>query len=213
MSDPAIIAEARELITRGECGLAVQRLMAAVPRLSAEFRRKAYSYAGLACYFDERFADAVGMFQAAARESDVPEDWLNMAMAQAKVGDLPGARASWQQAFDLSYAHQDAPESSSFFEKKLMFARELLLAGGADELGLDLLERQLMGFFTSNRITDTQFWASRGVPAFEEVLALTREYYRALGRSAAEWAASCDRVAAAVDESGRDYCARLREDY
>lgn len=213
MSEPEVLTEARELIQRGEGSLAVQRLMAAVPTLSEEFRRKAHSYAGLAFYFDGRFADSLGMFQAAAAGSEVPEDWFNLAMAQLKVGDLPGARQAWQRVFDLSYAHRDAPQTSSFFEKKAMFARGLLTAGGADELGLDLVERQLMGFYINYHITDTHFWAMRGVPAFEEVMELTREYYRTLGRTARDWEALCDRVAADVDDAGRDYCQRLRGEY
>jgi hypothetical protein len=86
----------------------------------------------------------------------------------------------------------------------------MLEVGAADELGLDLLERQLMGFFTHNRITDTHYWVSRGVPAFAEVMEATRGYYRAMGKTAAEWAALCDRVAAAVDEEGQAYCAELK---
>jgi len=210
MSEPEILAEARALIERGERVLAVERLMAALPTLSAGFRRRGHTLAGLAFYFEGRYADALGMFQAAAEGSDVPEDWFNIAMAQLKVGDLKGARQNWQRVFELSHAHQDPPQTSSFFEKKAMFARGLLAAGGADELGLDLVERQLMGFYTTYHITETQFWAMRGVPAFEEVLELTREYYRALGRSAPDWEALCDRIASEVDEPGREFCNQLR---
>jgi hypothetical protein len=89
------------------------------------------------------------MFQVAANGSEVPEDWFNLAMAQVKLGFIPGAKESWQKVFDLSYAHKDAPETSTFFQKKLLFAQALHLAGACDEVGLDLLERQLMGFFTN----------------------------------------------------------------
>ncbi|MEO8140636.1 MAG: hypothetical protein ABI742_13365, partial [Gemmatimonadota bacterium] len=83
--------------------------------------------------------------------------------------------------------------------------------GAADELGLDLLERQLMGFFTNYHVTDAHYWLSRGVPAFQEVMSATRDYYRAMGKTEAEWCALCDRVGAEVDEDGKAYCAELKQ--
>ena len=95
----------------------------------------------------------------------------------------------------------------------LMFAQLMLEVGAADELGLDLLERQLMGFFTNYHITDAHYWISRGVPAFQEVMDATRDYYRVMGKAEAEWVALCDRVAAEVDEDGKAYCAELKGHY
>ena len=49
-------------------------------------------------------------------------------------------------------------------------ARELIRAGRFDAAvhlrGLDLLERQLLPFFTNHHVTDASFWGLRGVPAF-----------------------------------------------
>ena len=149
------------------------------------------------------------MFFAAG--SDIPEDHFNQAMAQVQVGDIEGAHATWQRVFDLSYAHKEAPETSTFFQKKLLFAQLLRDAGACDARGLDLLTRQLMGFYTNYRVTDASFWGIRGVPAFEDVMLTTRDYYRAMGKPAEEWATLCDTIAGQVDEEGAAYCAELRD--
>jgi tetratricopeptide (TPR) repeat protein len=209
-AEPALLTEAEALIRGQQYDAAVEKLMAGLAELDLKYHSKAYRYAGLAFYFSERWAEALGMFQVAANGSEVPEDWFNVAMAQVKLGWPAGAKETWQKVHDLSYAHQDAPESSTFFQKKLIFAQALQLAGACDGLGLDLVERQLMGFYLNNRITDVQFWVSRGVPAFGEVMETTRDYYRAMGKTEAEWGALCDRVAAAVDEDGKAYCAVMK---
>jgi tetratricopeptide (TPR) repeat protein len=213
VTEPGIFREARELIRGGDRAAAVERLMAALPQLSTQFQRKAWSYAGLASYFDGHWAEALPLFQQAAAESEVPEDWFNVAMTQLHLGDIEAAHVTWQRVFELSYAYQDAPETSSFFEKKLMFAQLLFDVGASDARGLDLLERQLLPFFTNYHIADTHFWASRGVPAFQEVMTLLRQYYRALGKDQAGWAALCDRVAQAVDEEGSTFCREVREGF
>ena len=213
MSDPALFAEANTLIRSEQYDVAVEKLMAGIADLPLTCHAKAYKLAGLAFYFSERWAEALSMFTVAANGSEVPEDWFNVAMAQARIGDASGARVSWQKVFDLSYAHQDAPETSTFFQKKLMFAQLMLEVGAADELGLDLLERQLMGFYTHDRVTDAHFWISRGVPAFSEVMDATRGYYRAMHKTEAEWLALCDRVGAAVDEEGKVYCEEMKRGY
>ena len=210
MSEPAVFADAAALIRAGQYAQAVNLLQAAVPDLPAEYQRKAHSHTGLACYFGGHWSDALGHFMLAANGSQVPEDHFNQAMAQVRLGDIEGAHASWQRAFDLSYTHQDAPESSTFFEKKLMFAQLLRDAGACDARGLDLLERQLMGFYTNYRITDASYWLMRGVPAFQDVLQTTRDYYRAMGRPEAEWQALCDAIGDKVDEAGVACIAEMR---
>lgn len=211
MTEPPIFARATQLIRDGQGQSAVEELLAELPALPAEWQRKAYSLAGLAWYFNGNYPEALRIFGAAAEGSEIPEDHFNVAMSRVKVGDIPGAHESWQRCFDLSYQHQDAPSSSTFFQKKLMFAQALLAAGAADERGLDLVERQLMGFFTHLHITDASFWGLRGVPALEEVLPLTKEYYRALGRGEAEWHLLCDQIAPEMDGEGQAYVAQLRE--
>ncbi|MBK6421737.1 MAG: hypothetical protein IPI38_02775 [Gemmatimonadetes bacterium] len=211
MTEPAILAQATQLIRDGQRREAVDRLMTALPGLGEPWQRKARSLAGLAWYFEGRHAEALGMFQAAADGSEGPEDWFNVAMAQVQVGDIEAAHAAWQRCFDLSYQHQDAPESSTFFQKKLILAEALLTAGHPDPRGLDLVERQLMGFFTHYRITDPSYWAIRGVPAFDDVLGLTRRYYEAMGRSRAEWEACCAAIAPTVDEEGQTVLEAARE--
>lgn len=148
--------------------------------------------------------------ESAAKGSEVPEEWFNVAMAQVKVGDIEGAHASWQRVFDLSYAHPNAPETSTFFQKKLLFALALRDAGACDPRGLDLLERQLLPFFTNYHVTDASFWGLRGVPAFEDVLATTLDYYRALGKTPDEWRALLARVAAGIDDDGNAYCEEMK---
>ncbi len=210
MSEPPVFAEAATLVRAGAFAQAVNLLQGAVPELPVEFHRKAYSYTGLAMYLGGDYPNALGYFMNAANGSEIPEDHFNQALAQVRVGDIEGAHASWQRVFDLSYAHKDAPESSTFFQKKLMFAQLLRDAGACDERGLDLLTRQLMGFYTNYRITDGSFWGIRGVPAFEDVLLTARDYYRAMGKTEGEWIALCDTVAGQVDEPGAAYCAELR---
>lgn len=212
MSEPAVFADAAALIRNGQYEQAVNLLQAALPDLPGEHHRKLHGYTGLARYFAGEWAAALQHFQLAASGSEVPEDHFNVAMAQVRVGDIEGAHASWQQVFDLSYAHQQAPQTSTFFEKKLMFAQLLRDAGACDARGLDLLERQLMGFFTNYRITDASYWLMRGVPSFQEVLQTTRDYYQAMGKSQAEWDALCDGIAQSVDEEGQAYIAGLREE-
>ncbi len=211
--EPRIFTRATEMIRGGQREQAAAELMAALPGMEARWHGKAYRLAGLAWYFDGRYAESLGMFQAAAEGSQVPEDWFNVAMARTHVGDIPGAHDAWQRCFELSYQHQDAPETSTFFQKKLLFAEALLSVGAADERGLDLLERQLMGFFTHHHVTDASFWGMRGVPAMEEVLDLTRRYYVAMGRGADAWRAFCDSVTPSVDSDGQAYLARLREEF
>jgi tetratricopeptide (TPR) repeat protein len=210
MSESAVFADAVALIRAGQTDQAVNLLQAAIPDLPPDQHRKAHSYTGLACYFAERWAEALSFFTIAARDSEIPEDHFNQAMAQVKLGDVEGAHASWQKVFDLSYAHQDAPETSSFFQKKLMFARLLKEAGKCDGRGLDLLERQLMGFYTNYHITDASYWGIRKVPAFEDVLDLTRDYYRAMGRSQEEWNKLLDSIAPEIDDDGRAFMETLR---
>ena len=211
MTEPALFTEATALIRNQEYDTAVESLMAGIPDLPVEYHARAYRYAGLAFYFSQRWAEALGMFTVAANGSEVPEDWFNVAMAQVKIGYPAGALETWQKVFDLSYANQGAPETSTFFQKKLLFAQALHLAGACDERGLDLVEHQLLGFFLNNRVTDNHFWMSRGVPAFSEVMETIRDYYRAMGKPLSDWAALCDRVAAAVDDAGKEYCAGVRE--
>lgn len=211
MTAPPILAQATQLIREGRRREAVDSLTAALPRLDAAWQRKARSLAGLAWYFEERYPEALALFQAAAQGSEVPEDWFNVAMAEVQVGEIEAAHAAWQQCFDLSYQHRNAPESSTFFQKKFLFAEALLAAGHPDARGLDLVERQLMGFFTHYRITDASYWAIRGVPAFEDVLGLTRRYYEAMGRGRAEWVACCDGIAPTVDAEGQAILAAARE--
>lgn len=154
--------------------------------------------------------EGIGSFRSAANGSEVPEDWFNLAMAQVKVGDIEGAHASWQRVFDLSYAHQDASETSTFFQKKLLFAQALRDAGACDSRGLDLLERQLLPFFTNYHVTDASFWGRRGVPTLEEVLGTTLDYFRALGKTRKDWEALLDRLAAGVDEEGKASCEEMK---
>lgn len=210
---PAALQRAEALIREGNRRQAADELMAVLPDLEARWHPQAYTLAGLAWYFDGRYAEALGMFHAAATGSTIPEHHFNVAMAQVKVGDIEGAHASWQRCFDLSYQYQDAPATTSFFQKKLLFAEALLDAGAADPRGLDLLARQLMGFFTHHHVTDASFWAIREVPAMEAVVPLTLAYFRALGLGAAAWQAWCDEVTPALDSEGQAYMAGMREGY
>lgn len=209
MTEPIIFGTARDLIRAGKCTEAVDGLMAAIAELPAEFIATAYSYAGLAFYFAAKWPEAMSMFTVAANGSEVPEDWFNLAMAQVKLGDVPAAHASWQKTFDLSYAHQDAPETSTFFMKKLLFAQALADAGAYGPVGLDLLERQLLPFFTNHRVTDSSFWGLRGVPDYCAVMDLLLKYYRALGKTKDDWTALCDRVKPQVDSDGQAYADEL----
>jgi len=207
---PEAIRHARQLVRDGRYAEAVDHVHAAWPALAPEHHAAALTCAGLAHYFARRWAEALGYLRAAARDSEVPEAWFNVAMAQVQVGDVEGAHATWQRVFDLSYAHQAAPETSTFFQKKLLFAAALRDAGACDARGLDLLERQLLPFYTTHHITDASFWGLRGVPDFESVLDLIRDYYGALGRTEAEWHALLDGLAGELDEEGRAYCQALR---
>jgi hypothetical protein len=143
----------------------------------------------------------------------VPEDHFNLAMAQLKTGQLDAAEATWQRVFDLSYAHQDASESSTSFQKKALFAAGLLDAGRPGPLALDLLEQQLLPWFTNYHVTDPSFWGMRGVPALETVLTLLRRSYHGLGKTAEEWRGLCDRVATDVDSEGQATCERYAAEY
>ena len=210
MTEPVLISEAVALIRGQEFDAAVEKLMAGIAELPLDYHAKAYRYAGLAFYFSGRWAEAVAMFTIAANGCEVPEDWFNVAMSQVKMGFPAGGLESWQKVFDLSCTHQDAPETSTFFQKKVLFAQALRDAGACHPVGLDLLENQLMGFFTNYHSTDAHTWGTRGVPQFDEVLKTTRDYYRLMGKSLEDWSALCDRVAAAVDEEGKEYCASVR---
>ena len=97
VSNPAIFAHAVALIRNGRLEQAVNLLQTAVPGLPPEHHRKAHSYAGLAYYSSERWADALGYFRMAAKGSPVPEDHFNQAMALVNVGDIEGAHATWQK--------------------------------------------------------------------------------------------------------------------
>lgn len=206
-----MLADAVALIRAGQTDLALNLLQTALPDLPPEEQRSARRYAGLACYFAARWSEALEYFLVVAADSEIPEDHFNIAMCQVKLGQIEPAHATWERVFALSYEHQDAPETSSFFEKKLMFARALLEAGAADARGLDLVGRQLMGFFTVNHTTDASFWGIRRVPAFESVLDATREFYRAMGKPAAEWSAYLDVIAGDLDEEGREAVDQMRE--
>ena len=166
MTEPELFVTARELIRAGEYRTAIDQLMA-----------------GLAFYFNEEWAEALGMFTIAASGSDVPEDGFSIAMCQVKLGDTTGGLETWQKVFDLSYAHPGAPETGTFFQKKLLFAQALHDADACHPVGLDLLEHQLMGFFTNSHSTDPHTWGIRGVPQFDEVMKTTRDYYRQMGKS------------------------------
>ncbi len=209
MTIPAI-ADAVALIRAGQTEKALNLLEAAIPDLPPEARQEARKYAGLACYFAERWPEALAYFTAVAEESAIPEDHFNVAMSLVKLGEIEPAHTAWERVFTLSYEHQDAPESSSFFEKKLLFARALLDARAPDPRGLDLVGRQLMGFYTTNHITDPGFWGMRRVPDFESVLAATREFYRGMGKPEAEWGAYLDGIVGQLDEEGRALAEGMR---
>lgn len=213
MTEPAAFSDAVALIRSGQTDLALNLLHAALVDLPPDQRRLAHKYAGLACYFAARWGEALEHFQQVAEGSEVPEDHFNVAMCQVRLGQIEEGHATWQRVFDLSYAHQDAPETSSFFDKKLLFARALRDAGACDGRGLDLVARQLMGFFTTNHITDASFWGIRRVPPFEAVLETTRDYYRAMGKSEDEWREFLDGIAAQVDEEGRELIGTMREGF
>ena len=210
MTEPTIFGTARELIRGGKGSDAVDALMAAIPELPAEFVSKAYSYAGLAFYFAGLWPEAMSMFTVAANGSEVPEDWFNLAMSEVKLGNIAAAHANWQKTYDLSYAHQDAPETSTFFMKKLLFAQALADAGAHGPVGLDLLERQLLPFFTNYHVTDPSFWGMRGVPDYFTVMELLFKYYRALGKTKDDWLALCNRVMPEVDSAGQAYAEELK---
>ena len=145
---PDLFATAETEIRSGEFARAIGRLQGAIPSLPAAEQRRAHRLAGLAQYFQRKFAEALPHFLAAAEGTEVPEDHFNVAMTRAKLGQLDEAEAAWQACFDLSYKHQQAPETTTFFEKKALFAGELLEAGRPAPLAIDLLERQLLPFFT-----------------------------------------------------------------
>lgn len=211
MSDePALLTHAREQIRAGEYRAAVDALMSGLAELPLEFHKKAYTYAGLAFYFNREWAEALGPFMFVAQDSDVPEDWYNVAMAQVMIGYPAGALESWQRVVDLTHTHKDAPETNTFFQKKLLFAQALRDTGACNDVGLDLLERQLMGFYTNYHTTDAHTWGIRGVPQFEDVMTTLRDHYRLMGRSLEEWAAVCDRTGAAIDDDGRALCTAMR---
>jgi tetratricopeptide (TPR) repeat protein len=199
-----------DLIRAGRIDDAIAHCTQALAELPPDQHPQLHKTLGLACWYGQRWAEALGWFQKAAAGSEVPEDWFNVAMTQVKVGDVEGAHASWQRTFDLSYAHQDAPETSTFFDKKLLFARALRDAGACDARGLDLLERQLLPFFTNYHVTDASFWGLRGVPSMEDVLDTTRDYYRAMGKTKADWDALLTRIAPDLDDEGKATCEELR---
>lgn len=205
-----VVTKAQELIRAGHIDDAIATCTAALTALPADRHRRVQTTLGLACWYGQRLPDALDWFRRAAADSDVPEDWFNVAMAQVKTGDIEGAHASWQRTFDLSYAHQDAPETSTFFTKKLLFARALRDANACDARGLDLVERQLLPFFTNHHVTDPTFWGIRGVPSLEDVLDTIRDYYRAMGKTKADWNALLDRIAPDLDEPGKASCEELR---
>ena len=209
MTIPAI-TDAVALIRAGQTDKALNLLESALPDLPPEAQPEARKYAGLACYFAERWAEALEYFKAVAEGSEIPEDHFNVAMCLARLGEIEPAHAAWERVFALSYEHQDAPESSSFFEKKLMFARALLDTGAPDPRGLDLVGRQLMGFYTTNHITDPSFWGMRRVPDFESVLSATREFYRGMGKPESEWGAYLDGIVGELDEEGRALAEGMR---
>lgn len=203
---PDLFATAEAEIRGGDYARAIGRLQGAIPALAPAEQRRAHRLAGLAQYFQRKFAEALPHFLAAAEGTEIPEDLFNVAMTQARLGKLDEAEASWQACFDLSYKHQQAPETTTFFEKKALFAGELLEAGRPGGLAIDLLERQLLPFFTNYHVTDPSFWAMRGVPALEIVLKLLRRAYKDSGRREADWAELCHRVADEVDSEGADLC-------
>ena len=201
-----LFATAETEIRGGDFPKAIGRLRGALPSLPADQARRAHRLIGLAYYFQRKYAEALPAFREAAEGTEVPEDLFNVAMTQLKLGQLDEAEATWQACFDLSYKHQQAPETTTFFEKKALFAGELLEAGRPAPLAIDLLERQLLPFFTNYHVTDPSFWAMRGVPALEIVLKLLRRAYKESGRAESEWAELCHRVADEVDAEGAELC-------
>jgi hypothetical protein len=204
------LKDAQDLIREGRIDDAIAKCTAALAVLPPAEHRRVHTTLGLACWYGQRWPEALDWFRRAADGSEVPEDWFNVAMVQVKAGDVEGAHASWQRTFDLSYAHQDAPETSTFFDKKLLFARTLRDAGACDARGLDLLERQLLPFFTNYHVTDPTFWGMRGVPSLEDVLDTIRDYYRAMGRPQADWEALLARIAPDLDDEGKATCDEMR---
>ena len=200
---------AQELIRAGQHDEAIELLTAKLAELPDEDRPEAHNVLGLAFYFGGQYPEAFSWFAIAAQGTAIPELWFNLAMSQMKIGDLEGGLTTWQQVVDLSYSHQDAPETSTFFEKKLLFAEALAEAGLCDSRGLAILQ-ELVPFYTNNHITDTQFWASRGVPTFRQVVELALRYYRGMKKSKAEWDAFLDGVEGKVDTEGRQVVGEVR---
>ncbi len=203
------VTTARELIRAGNLDQGIQLLTDKLGDLCEADRRRAHNLLGLGFFFGGRFPEAFSWFTIAAQGSEVPEDWYNVALSQLKMGDPQGALTTWQRVFDLSYRHQDAPETCSFFQKKYFFAEALKDAGVFDERGFELLQ-QLVPFYLTNHITDPSFWGIRGVPSYYDVLRLMLEYYRGLDKSRAEWEEFCDRIVRSVDTEGGEFAEELK---
>jgi hypothetical protein len=110
--------------------------------------------------FGSRIANQVVREQGpipAATDRDMSEPTV---IAEAAVLIRGGKHQEWERVFALSDEQQAAPETSTFFQKKLLFARALRDANACDGRGLDLRERQLMGFYTHYHVTDASFWGS-----------------------------------------------------
>jgi hypothetical protein len=88
----------------------------------------------------------------------------------------------------------------------MRIAQALRDAGACDPRALDLLERQLLPFYTTYHVTDASFRSLCRLPAFEGVLNATLDCNRALRKTRAEWEALLDRLAAGVDNEGKEYC-------
>src|SRR2546430_15481322 len=111
MSDPAPLAEARELIRAGRFDAAVERLVAALPDLPVEYHRQACAYAGFAHYFAERWTESLGYFQSAARGARCPRTgsispWprprVEISKARTRAGSAPSISAMRARALPIT---------------------------------------------------------------------------------------------------------------
>lgn len=196
------LTEARAAFDAGRFELAIE---AAEPHLNspdAPLRAQASRVAGLAHFQRGEYAAATDLLEAAAKVTDDPDGWFNVATSATMAGDVERGAKAFGRAVE-----GEGSERLSLPQMHFYYALALKEAGEY-ERALEPLT-WLRSVYADLTITDDTFVYIRGVPFLSHTLDLAVEVFTALARGN-EGRAWMNELASEVDAEGRETIARCQ---
>ena len=187
---------------------AVDETQALLGRLRGADQRDAYRLLAWARYHLHEFSQASFWFGRACQGSEDANDWLNLALAQVRDGDIAAAELSFEQVRLCQQVARFA-QRPGFYLQLCWYASALCDARQPARVAplLDELAEACRRLGSS----DTTLLYCSGMPFLSSVLALAVRHFGQQGQRA-EGAAWMQKLAAALDEGGRRRVQRAIEE-